>query len=343
MRPYPRIILSLLGILILLPGVALFQERQRERAAAEQAPRFAEQPRRLDIRQRDGTHLLLLRDTGPGAVWRMRSPLQGPADAVRIEHLLENLNDPGWKSIVTPRELAVYGLNEPRLTIEVDGERIELGDRNPFTGERYLRRAGGVFLAQDLVAPQLETEHPELILISQEPVPADFPLQSIRTDLFHIMRRQGHWHFEAAAGGETPDTRRPPGAAQAIAMAWLNARAVTVSYWTGPQEGRVSGGESIDQLSTHHGTGPEEAREEPPRATAEHATGAAHGAWADDPGQVLLSAADGRRLRYLRLSERAAPLILRDPQTGLLLHFDARSSAAMYGETARPARRATDA
>ena len=226
MRPYIRINLALLSGVALLLGIALFQEHQEAPLGEEQEEAFSSatgRPHRIQIQTRTGANLLLLREESG---WFMRRPLRGPADAVRVEHLLEIFKNTEQEAITTPRELSVYGLEKPRLIFQVDQTRVSFGDRNPLTGERYLARGGHVFLARDRIVPQMESSHPELLLITQEPVPGNFALQSIHSSRWHIARGAEGWFFL------TPREKYPPTAAREIAKAWLNARATTVSHWS---------------------------------------------------------------------------------------------------------------
>ncbi|MGH8581891.1 MAG: DUF4340 domain-containing protein [Gammaproteobacteria bacterium] len=82
--------------------------------------------------------------------WTMREPFTVAANAARMESLLSFVEEQSQGSFPAQgQDLKRYGLAEPAVAAEVDGQRFAFGDLDPLNSRRYVLYQGQVHLIAD--------------------------------------------------------------------------------------------------------------------------------------------------------------------------------------------------
>lgn len=82
--------------------------------------------------------------------WMMREPVAVPASAARIDALLAVLAEPVRASFPAAEvDLASFGLDAPRVRLQVDGMDVAFGGTEPISHRRYVRIQDRVALIED--------------------------------------------------------------------------------------------------------------------------------------------------------------------------------------------------
>jgi hypothetical protein len=164
-----------------------------------------------------------------GNTWRMRQPLAFDVDAGRLQNIVEALAIPSnARYPAAELELDTLGLGDPpRARLVIDGTEFELGDTNPVTGDRYIRRGEVVHLVSDILYFRLGG--PAQGWARRQPLPPGARIARIEAGGFIIVRTEDGWALSPE------DEEVPMAALQRVVDAWANAQAVQVAAWDGPQ------------------------------------------------------------------------------------------------------------
>ena len=153
--------------------------------------------------------------------WRLVSPFDAAANAVRVNTLLTVLGAPVRTRIDAPLDsLGRYGLVPPRARLELDDVEILFGDTEPIHGRRYLLYDGRVALIDDAYFSHLASSaanyvDPALLERGAHPSRIDLPGRS-------LVRDGDAWRREPM-GSDTGG-----GDAEEMANAWRGAEATAV-------------------------------------------------------------------------------------------------------------------
>ncbi|MHB1844273.1 MAG: DUF4340 domain-containing protein [Deltaproteobacteria bacterium] len=125
------------------------QTEEKAKAQADTLFSFSkDQVKGLAVTAKGETTTLERDGTGKDAGWKITSPIQGGADKLAVDALLDKIAGLKRKrSAGAQSDLGQFGLVKPRVQIAVtltDGkkEELDLGDDNPFDGTVYLKKAG---------------------------------------------------------------------------------------------------------------------------------------------------------------------------------------------------------
>ncbi len=188
----------------------------------------------ITITRKEGDAIVLAKE---GDRWSMRAPYAVPANSGRMQSILGFLAAKSGASFPAQGQaLQRYGLADPKVRMEVGGERFAFGDTDPLDGKRYVLYKDRVHLAADgwydellgdagdFVSPRLVEEGRDLIAI-------ELPGMTVE-------RRDGAWvlHPEDAAV-KADDLAR-------LAEDWRSAQALTVRK---RREGTAQGSITLEQ------------------------------------------------------------------------------------------------
>lgn len=160
--------------------------------------------------------------------WRVTAPLAAPARADRVRQLLQLLRAPiGERYSLEQAPPARFGLAEPALTIEVDGEALAVGDGEPVGRQRYVRRGDEVVLVNELVYYQFARGVDALL--DNRLLPPDAGIARIRFPDHRLERNEaGRWALTPGAEAfEEGDPER-------LMENWRQAEARQVLAWPVP-------------------------------------------------------------------------------------------------------------
>ncbi|MGH8576048.1 MAG: DUF4340 domain-containing protein [Gammaproteobacteria bacterium] len=166
-------LIGLVGILVLLavyePG--LDAPKKRPRLTAIEGPAV----NAITVTRKDGETIVLAKE---GGRWMMRAPYSVPANPGPIQSILGFLEGTSQASFPAEgHELKRFGLAEPKVRMEVDGDGFAFGDTSTMNGQRYVLYKGEVHLTMDalygpllahpgdFVSPRLVEEGRELTAI----------------------------------------------------------------------------------------------------------------------------------------------------------------------------------
>jgi len=172
----------------------------------------------IELRSRALGEVLLERtDRG----WRMRRPYPLAASGERVERLLALLNAPSLGGFrAAGNDLAEYGLDPPRATLRVDGERFELGATEPLDGRRYVLHDGEVHLTADVWVRYLEL--PAAALVDPAPLGPAARVRALALPGLRLREGPSGWRAEPAGRLASADR------AVALVAAWEHAQAFAV-------------------------------------------------------------------------------------------------------------------
>lgn len=180
--------------------------------------------------------------------WRMTAPLQTYANEFRIDALLRVVETASHARFsALGRDLREYGLDAPRVVLEVDGTRIAFGGSEGIDHRRYLMVGDTIHLTDDLYLFRLQTDHAGFI--STRLLPPDSRPTIIESPGLTLVRGEnGRW-AASPAGDFTPDVinetvdewRR----AQAVAVELAKDSGIGVGSGSDEVRVRLDSGEDI--------------------------------------------------------------------------------------------------
>lgn len=183
---------------------------------------------RIQAWEGDRLHWSLVRD---GEQWRIDEPLQAPAHPERVAMILQLLRAPvRGRYAVADVELARFGLDEPALTVRVNGQTLNLGDGEPVQRRRYVQLGDEVLLVDDLVFHQFNRRAE--VMVDNRLLPGGGPVEAIEFGPLRLsLDDAGRWSLqpetEALAHLESDDLAR-------MGRNWAEAQAPETLGWPAP-------------------------------------------------------------------------------------------------------------
>ncbi len=90
--------------------------------------------------------------------WQMQQPRPARASNHRVALILQLLNSPVYSEfyVFDSSELQMFGLAQPRLTLQLDDTLLLFGDTESLSGRRYVMHSGVIYLIDDDISPLLQ-------------------------------------------------------------------------------------------------------------------------------------------------------------------------------------------
>ena len=172
--------------------------------------------------------------------WRLELPRVLPADLSRIQQLLKITSvtsSSGFRA--AGNDLSQYGLNPAKATLWLNDNQLDVGDREPLSGKRYVRLRDQVHLIDDqwsglLFAGVYEYVSPRLLPEESKPIMLQLP--QVRW-VYHS--EPGEWQRQPKLQDSDEDSDETDGAT--LAMNWSQAKALLVQSFkpTLPWQGNI--------------------------------------------------------------------------------------------------------
>ncbi|MGQ0594369.1 MAG: DUF4340 domain-containing protein [Gammaproteobacteria bacterium] len=209
-------LIGLVGILVLLavyePGLDAPKQLPRLTAIEETAIKA------ITVTRKEGGAIVLAKE---GERWMMRAPYSVPANPGRVQSILGFLEGTSQASFPAQgHDLERFGLAEPKVRMEVDGDGFAFGDTSPMNGQRYVLFKDQVHLTMDAWYDQLLLDPGDFV--SPRLVEEGLELTAIELPGATVEHRESGWVL------------RPEDAAIAhkalakLADDWLSAQALAV-------------------------------------------------------------------------------------------------------------------
>ncbi len=173
--------------------------------------------------------------------WRLELPRDLPADLSRIQRLLKIINvtsSSGFRA--AGNDLSQYGLNPAKATLSLNDQQLDVGNREPLSGKRYVRLRDQVHLIDDqwsglLFAGIYEYVSPRLLPDGSKPIMLQLP--QVRWD-YYSEPEPGDWKRQSKLP-DIDDSNETNGAT--LAMNWSQAKALLVQSFksTLPWQGDI--------------------------------------------------------------------------------------------------------
>ncbi len=150
------------------------------------SPSLPEQIQQLKI-SRPGSAPITLTRTTDG--WWLTFPINMAANHFRIEPLLQLRRAVSHSSFpVVAAALAQYGLDQPSVELQMDGEHYVFGNQEPLNGYRYTMFAGNVHLISDRIHHYLLMSAHDFVSLQivpsqQQLIEVQFESNTLRDDL----------------------------------------------------------------------------------------------------------------------------------------------------------------
>ncbi len=174
--------------------------------------------RKVAIMHGDGRRIVLER-VAEG--WTLREPFTVAANAARVESLLSFVEEQSQGSFpAQAQDLKRYGLAEPVVAAEIDGQRFAFGDLDPLSSRRYVLYQDQVHLIADfgfdhLTGTAASLVSPRLLEPGMQPTALVLPGRTLE-------QRDGTWFITPADPKLTSD------ALTGLVDEWRYANAVSV-------------------------------------------------------------------------------------------------------------------
>lgn len=157
-----------------------------------------------------------------GGVWMMREPIRIHASEARIEALLAVLNEPVHASFaVAEVDPAGFGLDAPRVQLQIDGSEFAFGGTDPIAHRRYVRIQDRIALIDDEHYVWLHGGAHDFVSRQLLPPGAELAMLELPEA---ILRRND----DASAWEVSPTDAMLAEEAAAIAREWLQAYGLAV-------------------------------------------------------------------------------------------------------------------
>ncbi|MCB1773327.1 MAG: DUF4340 domain-containing protein [Gammaproteobacteria bacterium] len=82
--------------------------------------------------------------------WRLRHPYEAEADPRRVAQLAAIARAPVWQSLPAVGDHGRYGLDAPATILQLDGQRLLFGDRDPTQQGRYVLVDDAILVVDDI-------------------------------------------------------------------------------------------------------------------------------------------------------------------------------------------------
>ena len=155
--------------------------------------------------------------------WIMQHPYQLRASDLRINTLLNLLNAHSYAQYNSKdTQLSRFLLDQPQVSIEYNGARIDFGDTNPLGEQRYVLYNNVVHIINDVLFQQLQA--PAYFFINTRLLPERTTITAISLPGHVIRRHQAVWAVE-------PTSTISADKIVELVNAWRDADAISVSKY----------------------------------------------------------------------------------------------------------------
>ena len=200
-------------------GVLLYFEPWK--GPPEKAPRIVDvQPdavKRITVERpgKEESRVVLARGDDSG--WRLAEPFAMRANSTRVHALIQDLRQRGRDHFpVADRDLAGFGLQEPKVRVTLDGTTVAIGGKAPIKRARYVRVGDTIHLADGGILRTAQRGATDLA--ARRLLPADATLTAIAGPGFRIAKGDDGWAVKTADQTPAKD------AAKTLAQAWQSAQ-----------------------------------------------------------------------------------------------------------------------
>lgn len=210
-------LIGLVGILVLLavyePG--LDAPKHLPRLTAIERPAV----KAITVTRKDGGAIVLAKE---GERWMMRAPYSVPANPGRVQSILGFLEGTSQASFPAQGhdDLKRFGLAEPKVRMEVDGDAFAFGDTSPMNAQRYVLYKDQVHLTMDVLYDQLLADPGDFV--SPRLVEEGRELTTIELPGATVEHRESGWVLRPE------DASMQTEALAKLADDWLSAQALAV-------------------------------------------------------------------------------------------------------------------
>lgn len=173
-----------------------------------------------------------------GEAWRLVAPVELPAARFHVDSLLDALHAPASRRYpLDETDPAALGLAAPEWRVEVDGQRLLLGDSTALGRQRYLQMGDHVYLVNEMLVYQLKRDPFDYADKRLLPLLSGaLDIRSVELPSGQVIERAGNGWTVTPADGELSGD-----ALQATVSAWENARALRVTPASSvPRDGEVT-------------------------------------------------------------------------------------------------------
>jgi len=164
-----------------------------------------------------------------GDSWQMMEPLNLPANAFRVEHLLEILSEREYKELdAKALKLADFGLESPLASIKFDQITVAYGASSPMNdGKRYVQVDQKVYLMSDTAYHSILSDTTNFINLS--PLGHKTKIKALKMPDYHLVLNEGKWTLTSSFSTDEIDTRQD--AINALIENWEHASAYTIERY----------------------------------------------------------------------------------------------------------------
>ena len=156
-------------------------------------------------------------------LWMMQSPYQLRASDLRINTMLNLLGAHSYAQHNSKdTQLSRFLLDQPQVSIEFNGARIDFGDVSPLGEQRYVLYNNVVHIINDALFQQLQA--PAYFFLNTRLLPERTMINAILLPGHAIRRQQGVWTVEPASNISADKIVE-------LVNAWRNADAISVSKY----------------------------------------------------------------------------------------------------------------
>ena len=237
MKPKLLLNLVLLVVLATLAGVAFFEPGKEEAKAFHLTELDVDAINRFEL-----TNPETLVFEKHDAHWWLASPIQAPANDIRIQQLLNIAKAESQAHYpVKPEDLTKYGLDKPQAVLKLGQLTLLFGGLEPIDMLRYVQIGQTLHLVSDDFSHHLLAKSTDYV--DKKLLPEDSKIKELlMPGLTAKLGDKGQWSLE------------PPGNAAAmseLANTWQSARAIEVKRHEGQPQGDsihivLTDGKSVD-------------------------------------------------------------------------------------------------
>ncbi len=162
------------------------------------------------------------------AGWRMQSPLQFRVNTARINAMLRILGTESHSELDPDQvELARFELDDPAITLQLNGYVFKFGTTDGIDQRRYLLFNNRIFMVNDFLYAQLDSKpgfFADTRLVAEDKTITAITFPENRFELV-----DGNWEMQ-----QLMDIK--PEQLKELAFSWKNAEAISVSSYQQPQQ-----------------------------------------------------------------------------------------------------------
>lgn len=238
-----RILLN--GFLLLLAiglGIVVFWDRGRDQAdpAMPLTELDPQEVSRIRVEAPERTPVELEKD---GDTWKLVSPFRLPANGVRARALADAAAARSrGRFPESDLELEEFGLDPPRVKLQLNDLDLLFGDTDPLKGRRYVLVDGTVHLIADTFFHHLTAAPPAFVHLA--PLGPDPQITALTLLDAELRRSEGEWTVSHQGPAISAD------ALTVVVEAWRRAQAFSVKRWQDEQESMGAVAVSLDPDET---------------------------------------------------------------------------------------------